>query len=216
MKFLTLTEWHYQIEKLNQQAADKETELLALLERAPIQVWNEDLDHFLTGWESYCEEWRNKLNKDSKGRKVKRSQKTLETRKSLPGPGRRQGDDFSDDDFKPTKATAKSKKTEPKPVRAKPGAPSKPVKDNDDDDDLGLPPPPKKRLTSKTMKEESESDVEVVAAPEKASQPKQLRADSDSDVKMVAAPTTKGKGKGRESPKRKRYLFSGIFENYFI
>jgi hypothetical protein len=36
-----------QIEKLLQQAADKEKELLALLELNPIQIWNMDLDCFL-------------------------------------------------------------------------------------------------------------------------------------------------------------------------
>ena len=36
-----------QIEKLLQQAADKEKELLALLELTPNQIWNTDLDHFL-------------------------------------------------------------------------------------------------------------------------------------------------------------------------
>lgn len=34
-----------------QQAADKETELLALLERTPDSLWNEDLDNFLKEWE---------------------------------------------------------------------------------------------------------------------------------------------------------------------
>lgn len=40
-----------QIEKLLQQAAEKEAELLALLERTPIGLWNEDLDAFLKEWE---------------------------------------------------------------------------------------------------------------------------------------------------------------------
>jgi hypothetical protein len=40
-----------QIEKLLQQAADKEKELLALLELTPIQIWNTDLDRFLEEWE---------------------------------------------------------------------------------------------------------------------------------------------------------------------
>ena len=40
-----------QIEKLLQQAADKEKELLALLELTPNQIWNTDLDHFLEEWE---------------------------------------------------------------------------------------------------------------------------------------------------------------------
>jgi DNA topoisomerase-2 len=40
-----------QIEKLLQQAADKEKELLVLLELTPIQIWNTDLDHFIEEWE---------------------------------------------------------------------------------------------------------------------------------------------------------------------
>ena len=38
------------IEKLLQQAADKEAELMALLELSPIQIWNTDLDEFLSRW----------------------------------------------------------------------------------------------------------------------------------------------------------------------
>lgn len=34
-----------------QQAADKEKELLALLERTPISLWNDDLDAFLREWD---------------------------------------------------------------------------------------------------------------------------------------------------------------------
>lgn len=41
----------YQIERLLQQAADKEKELLALLERTPISLWNDDLDIFLKEWD---------------------------------------------------------------------------------------------------------------------------------------------------------------------
>lgn len=41
----------FQIEKLRQQAVDKEADLLTLLERTPIEVWNEDLDRFLMEWE---------------------------------------------------------------------------------------------------------------------------------------------------------------------
>ena len=39
------------IEKLLQQAADKEKELLALLELTPTQIWNTDLDRFIEEWE---------------------------------------------------------------------------------------------------------------------------------------------------------------------
>lgn len=39
------------IEKLLQQAGDKEVELLALLEKSPIDLWNKDLDDFLVEYE---------------------------------------------------------------------------------------------------------------------------------------------------------------------
>ena len=39
------------IDKLLQQAGDKEAELLALLEKSPIDLWNADLDAFLIEWE---------------------------------------------------------------------------------------------------------------------------------------------------------------------
>lgn len=40
-----------QIEKLEQQARDKEAELLVLLELTPVQIWNTDLDKFMAVWE---------------------------------------------------------------------------------------------------------------------------------------------------------------------
>ncbi len=39
------------IAKLDQQAGDKEKELLVLLEKTPIDLWNVDLDVFLKEWE---------------------------------------------------------------------------------------------------------------------------------------------------------------------
>jgi DNA topoisomerase-2 len=38
------------IERLLQQAGDKEAELLLLLEKSPIDLWNKDLDDFLVEW----------------------------------------------------------------------------------------------------------------------------------------------------------------------
>ena len=40
----------HQIEKLKQQARDKEIELLALLALTPIQIWQTDLEIFLIQW----------------------------------------------------------------------------------------------------------------------------------------------------------------------
>lgn len=42
---------HEKIEKLLEQGRAKEVELLALLELTPIQIWNTDLDDFVTYWE---------------------------------------------------------------------------------------------------------------------------------------------------------------------
>lgn len=39
------------IDRLLQQAGDKEAELLILLEKTPIDLWNKDLDDFLVEWE---------------------------------------------------------------------------------------------------------------------------------------------------------------------
>lgn len=39
------------IERLKIQAAEKEAELLKLLEKTPKDLWNADLDHFLQEWE---------------------------------------------------------------------------------------------------------------------------------------------------------------------
>ncbi|KIM84751.1 hypothetical protein PILCRDRAFT_780689 [Piloderma croceum F 1598] len=197
------------IEKLRQQAAEKEAELLALLERTPNEVWNEDLDNFLAQWEAFSKLWDSKRYTDSTGKKVKRRQATLVTRKSLPGPGKRKGsDDDSEDEFKPTKAVAKAKKlAEPKPARAKPAmvVPSKSTVDIDDDDDDVPLPPPRKRAPAKKTKDESESDFEVVEKPalKKVTKAKGVKADSDSEVEVVPGPTAKGKGKDKEVLKRK-------------
>jgi DNA topoisomerase II len=39
------------IERLRQQAVEKEKELLVLLEKSPKDLWNTDLDDFLKAWE---------------------------------------------------------------------------------------------------------------------------------------------------------------------
>ncbi|KAI0287325.1 hypothetical protein BC826DRAFT_54321 [Russula brevipes] len=56
------------IEKLLQQASDKEKELSALLELTPVQIWNSDLGRFLEEWEKDCQEWDNKAMFDSSGK----------------------------------------------------------------------------------------------------------------------------------------------------
>ena len=44
----------HQIEKLRLQANEKETELMRLLEKSPVEVWSSDLDTFLEHWEVCC------------------------------------------------------------------------------------------------------------------------------------------------------------------
>ncbi|KAJ7674423.1 DNA topoisomerase II [Mycena rosella] len=194
------------IEKLLQAASEKEDELLALLKITPKELWNTDLDKFLVEWEALQRELELKKEVDANGKKVKRKQTVLKTRKSI---GRKRGSD-SEDDFQPIKATAKRKAPESK--RPKPAA----AKYDDDDDDDEPPPPPKKRAPAKkpakdTMDvddpappkkkapaktEDSDSEVEVVKrAPKK---PKALSINSDSDDEPP-----KGKGNGKAAPKRK-------------
>ncbi|KIM47986.1 hypothetical protein M413DRAFT_22556 [Hebeloma cylindrosporum] len=136
------------IARLNAQATEKESELLALLKKSPKDLWNTDLDLFLQEWEKSCVAFEEKAGKDAKGR-VKRKQAVLRTRKSI---GARKGSD-DDDEFKPIKAAAlKRKPAEPKKAAMgkdediapkKEDAPpkrsvaqKKAVKDEDSDDDL--------------------------------------------------------------------------------
>ncbi|EKM83675.1 hypothetical protein AGABI1DRAFT_117173 [Agaricus bisporus var. burnettii JB137-S8] len=92
------------IDRLLQQAGDKEAELLILLEKTPIDLWNKDLDDFLVEWENDCQDWE--ARKFAKGGKGKKKQTKLKTRKSIGGGG---GNDDSDDDFRPVKAPARKK-----------------------------------------------------------------------------------------------------------
>ncbi|TDL28967.1 DNA topoisomerase II [Rickenella mellea] len=196
------------IEKLLEQGRAKKAELMELLERTPVEIWQQDLDNFLAEWERACEEWNDKLIKDSKGKVVKRKQATLKTRKSLTGAGkRRKGeDDDSEDDFKPTKAKAKAatKAIAPKPIEAKPSRP-KPaaapidIDDDDDDDDYVKPAPPVKKSkadagpskpaakrTALKMESDSEKD-EPPKPPAKKKTGKRVDSDSDSGPSNIAS-----------------------------
>ncbi|KAJ6573911.1 DNA topoisomerase II [Mycena vulgaris] len=190
------------IERLLQNASEKEDELLALLKISPKELWNIDLDKFLAEWEALQRELEIKKDLDANGKKIKRKQTVLKTRKSI---GKGHGSD-SEDDFRPIKA-AKRKAPEsrrPKPVAKdddddeppppKKRAPArKPAKDDMDIDDA---PPPKKKVAAKKT-DDSDSEVEVVKrAPKKA---KTLSIDSDDDDDEPP----KGKGKAKAAPKRK-------------
>ncbi|KAI0935640.1 hypothetical protein AcV5_004006 [Taiwanofungus camphoratus] len=193
------------IEKLRQQATEKEAELLALLELTPISIWQKDLDHFLDEWRETCSRWENKIiaAEVSGKQKGKRKQATLHQLTKKKG----DNDDY-DDDFKPSKATAKVKKAaEPKPITAKKPAQaimsdSKVDFERDDDD---VPQPSKKRATKKIMtKSESESDYEMLDdEPVPATKKTNAQQDSDSEVDFVL-PQSKDKGKAKAVPAVKR------------
>ncbi|KAG2091518.1 DNA topoisomerase [Suillus discolor] len=121
------------IDRLMQQAADKDTELLALLERSPNDLWNEDLDTFLKEWEKSCQEFENKSLLDANGKKIKKKQATLEHRKSLSGRKKVKADSDSEFEMVPaTQAKGKAKvkaKAKEEPLKRK----SPKVEDSDED-----------------------------------------------------------------------------------
>lgn len=132
------------IEKLNQQARDKEEELMAMLKRSPKDLWNADLDKFMQEWENDCIDFESKA-KDGKGGKRK-VQKTLRTRKSI-GTGKRDDDD---DFFVPIKANgAKKKAPEPKKPAAKAASSKAKKEESDDDDDFGAMEVEEKKILPK-------------------------------------------------------------------
>ncbi|PBL01342.1 type II DNA topoisomerase [Armillaria gallica] len=183
------------IEKLRQQAADKEAELLALLEVTPKQMWNDDLDNFLVMYEKHQREVQQAAMKAS-GQKGKKKQGTLKTRKSI---GSRNKGSDDDEDFKPVKAAPKKK-----PV-AKPVA----KREDDEDDDTPPPPAPKRAAAAKKPKHESDDDFDIIEVQKPAPRKKPVaksklpESDSDDDVVVVAKSTDKGKEKAKPAPKRK-------------
>ncbi|EGO19472.1 hypothetical protein SERLADRAFT_453445 [Serpula lacrymans var. lacrymans S7.9] len=169
------------IEKLLQQAQEKEAELLILLERTPVKMWNEDLDMFMAEWQKNCEQWENKSLLDANGKRVKRKQATLETRKSLSGPGKKKAhaSDDSDYDVKPKKAPAKPRKpAEPKATA--------------------------KNATAGSSKVKKEEDIEVAPVIAKVQQASAKRktsdiAEDDSDDDMYIKPAAKKKKEAQAS-----------------
>ncbi|KAH9956387.1 hypothetical protein BGW80DRAFT_1466427 [Lactifluus volemus] len=108
------------------------------------------------------------------GKKVKRKQAMLKTRKSI-GSGRRSGggggDDNGDDDFMPTKKAAAAKACKPIApagggARARPKAATKVSDDKMNVDDDPLPPPPKKRAAA-AAPPAKKVPLSVAAAPAK-------------------------------------------------
>ncbi|GLB36598.1 putative control of topological states of DNA by transient breakage and subsequent rejoining of DNA strands [Lyophyllum shimeji] len=195
------------IAKLKMQAEEKEKELLMLLEKTPKSMWNADLDRFLEEWEADCKTWAEASEKDSNGKKIKRKQAVLQTRKSI-GKGRK-GSDDDDDDFKPIKAPAKRKLGE----SSRPRSTVKKPKDEDEDVDMVAAEKPKPRpaapkrkaVEKKAVKEETDDDdddVEVVPKPRKkpAEKPTAISSDSEDDATVFLP--SKGKEKAKEAPKQ--------------
>ncbi|KAG7450762.1 type II DNA topoisomerase [Guyanagaster necrorhizus] len=199
------------IDKLRQQAADKEAELLALLEVTPKQMWNEDLDKFLDMFEvsKHQREVQQAAMKAS-GQKGKKKQGTLKTRKSI---GSRNKGSDNDEDFKPVKAAPKTKPASKSAV-AKSAA-----KREDGDDDMPPAPAPKRAAAAKKKpKDESNDDFDIseVSKPAPRKKPvaksKLPESDSDDDV-LIVANTDKGKEKAKTAPKRKNLEMEEEEEN---
>ncbi|KAJ7157816.1 DNA topoisomerase [Mycena filopes] len=166
------------IEKLLQSAADKESELLVLLKISSKELWNADLYNFLVMWEALKRDLELKKYVDSNGKKIKRKQTVLKTRKSI---GRRAASD-SEDDFRPIKA-AKRKAPEPKRKALEPKRKAA-AKEEDDDDEAA--------------KDESDNEVEVVkrALPKTA---KGARGLLDTAVDSDEEPPKKKKARATEN-----------------
>ncbi|KAJ3544854.1 hypothetical protein NM688_g5693 [Phlebia brevispora] len=221
------------IEKLKQQAGDKEAELLRLLELTPIQMWNTDLDAFLAEWDNAYRAWEDRAIEPTKAKKGKKKQTALAA--MMRKAAKKDVSDASDDDFKPTKAASKPRKAaESKPAVKKPSppvassskikdedseddyfkpAPKKaaaakkvPVKEEDSDDDYIKPPPKKAAMKKAPVKKAPDSDIELVD-DDKPEPPKRKRpampVDSDSDIEIVDD-KPKGKAKASSAAKRKR------------
>ena len=77
-----------------------------------------------------CIDWEEKGGKDANGKKVKRKQAKLRTRKSLSGPGKRKagGSDDDDDFFMPTAKNAAKKPAAKKAEPKKPKKEKKPAR----------------------------------------------------------------------------------------
>ncbi|KAK7059215.1 DNA topoisomerase 2 [Paramarasmius palmivorus] len=180
------------IEKLRQQAADKESELIETLNRSPKDMWNTDLDKFLETLER-VEEERSIHAQQGLRKKGKKKNTVLQTRKSL---GSKRDDD-GDDDFKPIKAAAKKKPAASKPpastaaANEKPAAPkrktataaAKKVKeesdtemyDPDDAEDVPKKPPPKRKPANTVKKAKEESDIDMYMDDDQEAPKKPLR-----------------------------------------
>ncbi|TFK76656.1 type II DNA topoisomerase [Pluteus cervinus] len=185
------------IAKLRQQSADKEAELMTLLEKSPKDLWNADLDKFMAEWEADCQRYEEQKHIDSSGKRVKKKQAVIRTRKSIGGSAKNTKDS-DDEDFKPKpKAAAKRKAPQSK---AKP-----PKAESDDDEVISAPVAARgkrKAAVKQTVKDESDSDeVDIIEKP----LPKKPKAapSKEASEDEKATPPDKSKGKEKAALKRK-------------
>ncbi|TCD61068.1 DNA topoisomerase 2 [Steccherinum ochraceum] len=208
------------IDKLKQQAADKESELITLLKRKPSEIWNEDLDKFVEEWEISCRTWEQKtVAPGTVAKKGKRKQQPTLAAMMRKKAKKEDGDDESDDDFQPKKAAAKKKaatddvkpKVVKKPastaVNAAAGPSKTAVKDEDLPASATSSPNSKKAMMKKKaapVKKPAtgdDSDFEMEKPkPVRAAAKKPIAVDSDSDIEMVDAPHKKAPAK-KATPK---------------
>ncbi|KAG8904381.1 DNA topoisomerase 2, partial [Tulasnella sp. 403] len=162
------------VAKLLRERDAKQQELEVLLAVKPSEMWDNDLEKLLDDFEKLLEHDAEISRKAAKGKKASA---TLKTRKSLTG-GKTKGKKFDsdeDDDFKPSKATAKKATTKVATDKPKATARAKAAFDED-----SAP----SKSTSK-----NESDFEAPVVKKKAAAKKPALPTSDSDVDM--RPTTK-------------------------
>jgi len=170
------------ISRLRNQIAEKEGQLRELLETTPIEMWERDLDDLTAAWEKMYQDWQEGKATTAGGARKKSA--TLKTRKSL-GKSKKNAQDDSDDEFKPTVAAHKNKPVkEPTEHRKRASKPKPPPSDSDDE--LSLE---KTRKTSKIVDKgkgkqspkrgfedlEEGEEVVVVKRPKKANSEKSER-----------------------------------------
>ncbi|KIP02564.1 hypothetical protein PHLGIDRAFT_37839 [Phlebiopsis gigantea 11061_1 CR5-6] len=187
------------IEKLKKQAADKDAELLRLLELTPARMWNTDLDSFLEEYKLCYQEWESKaIEPGQVAKKSKRKQPTLAAMMKKAAKKENSDDDDDDYNFKPAAKAGASKTrkvsdSKKKPAAAVPTATKVEPKDEDSDGPVVKPvakrAPTKKAAATKAKSEDEDSDDNYVKlAPKKAPMKRKTPTKvEDSDVEVTEA-----------------------------
>ncbi len=170
------------------------------------------------GLQKDCIEFEEKASKDAKGKKVKRKQAVLRTRKSI---GQGNASD-SDDEFKPIKAAALKRKAIDAPKKAAPAPAKEKAKDVDED----VKPIVKRKAAAAPKKvielddSDGEAAYEMVAKREDAPPKRRaaaaavkktfIESDEDEDEEedepapVKTKPASKAAGKEKAAPKARR------------